>query len=98
MRIFFKITFPQITPILFFTIIMQSINALQNFTSAFVITQGGPVKSTYMLGLKLYFDGFSYHKMGYASAISWIIFMLILAVTVFLFSTSKFWVFYGDEE
>jgi oligogalacturonide transport system permease protein len=97
MRIFFKITFPQITPIIFFSVIMQSINALQNFTSAFVITQGGPVKSTYMLGLKLYYDGFSYYKMGYASATSWIIFMLILVMTVFLFTTSKFWVFYGDE-
>ncbi|HWT27249.1 MAG TPA: sugar ABC transporter permease [Mobilitalea sp.] len=96
-QIFFKITFPQITPIIFFTIIMQSINALQNFTSAFVITKGGPVKSTYMLGLKLYNDGFAYHKMGYASASSWIIFMLILIVTLVLFGTQKYWVFYEDE-
>lgn len=94
---FFKITFPQITPILFFTIIMQTINALQNFTSAFVITKGGPVKSTYMLGLKLYNDGFAYHKMGYASASSWIIFMLILTITLILFGTQKYWVFYEDE-
>jgi oligogalacturonide transport system permease protein len=94
---FFHITFPQITPILFFTIIMQTINALQNFTSAFVITKGGPVKSTYMLGLKLYNDGFAYYKMGYASASSWIIFMLILVITLFLFGTQKFWVFYEDE-
>ncbi len=94
---FFSITFPQITPIIFFTIIMQTINALQNFTSAFVITKGGPVKSTYMLGLKLYNDGFAYHKMGYASASSWIIFMLILTVTLILFGTQKFWVFYEDE-
>lgn len=94
---FFKITFPQITPILFFTIIMQTINALQNFTSAFVITKGGPVKSTYMLGLKLYYDGFSYYKMGYASASSWVIFMLILVVTLILFGTQKYWVFYEDE-
>jgi oligogalacturonide transport system permease protein len=94
---FFKVTFPQITPILFFTIIMQTINALQNFTSAFVITKGGPVKSTYMLGLKLYYDGFSYHKMGYASASSWIIFMLILVITLILFGTQKYWVFYEDE-
>lgn len=95
---FLKITFPQITPILFFTIIMQTINALQNFTSAFVITKGGPVKSTYMLGLKLYNDGFAYHKMGYASASSWIIFMLILMVTLFLFGTQKYWVFYEDDK
>ncbi len=94
---FFKVTFPQITPIIFFTIIMQTINALQNFTSAFVITKGGPVKSTYMLGLKLYYDGFSYHKMGYASASSWIIFMLILVITLILFGTQKYWVFYEDE-
>jgi oligogalacturonide transport system permease protein len=94
---FFKVTFPQITPILFFTIIMQTINALQNFTSAFVITKGGPVKSTYMLGLKLYNDGFAYYKMGYASASSWVIFILILAVTLVLFGTQRFWVFYEDD-
>ncbi|MDF2942309.1 MAG: inner rane protein [Herbinix sp.] len=94
---FLKVTFPQITPILFFTIIMQTINALQNFTSAFVITKGGPVKSTYMLGLKLYNDGFAFYKMGYASASSWVIFMLILSITLVLFGTQKFWVFYEDE-
>ena len=70
---FFSITIPQISPIIFFCIIMQTINALQNFTSAFVVTQGGPVKSTYMLGLKLYNDGFLFMKMGYASATSWVL-------------------------
>lgn len=94
---FLKITFPQITPILFFTIIMQTINAMQNFTSAFVITRGGPVKSTYMLGLKLYNDGFAYYKMGYASATSWVIFIMILVITLVLFGTQKYWVFYEDE-
>lgn len=96
-RQFFSVTFPQISPIIFFCIIMQSINALQNFTSAFTITDGGPLKSTYMLGLKLYNDGFLYFKMGYASATSWIIFMLIVGITGILFATSKLWVFYGDE-
>ncbi|RKM60295.1 sugar ABC transporter permease [Butyrivibrio sp. XB500-5] len=94
---FFSITIPQISPIIFFCIIMQTINALQNFTSAFVVTQGGPVKSTYMLGLKLYNDGFLFMKMGYASATSWIIFGLVTIFTLVLFGTSKFWVFYGDE-
>ncbi len=96
-RSFFSITIPQISPIIFFTIIMQTINALQNFTSAFVITNGGPLKSTYMLGLKLYNDGFLYYKMGYASATSWVIFALVTIFTVVLFATSKYWVFYGDE-
>ncbi len=96
-RKFFSITFPQISPILFFCIIMQTVNALQNFTSAFVITAGGPLKSTYMLGLKLYNDGFLYMKMGYASATSWVIFFLVMVFTLLLFASSKFWVFYGDE-
>ena len=63
---FFHITLPQISPIIFFNLINQTIQALQNFTSAQVITEGGPLKSTYVLGLKLYKEGFSYFKMGYA--------------------------------
>lgn len=94
---FFKITIPQITPIIFFNTIMQTIQALQNFTSAFVITNGGPLKSTYVLGMKLYKEGFSYFKMGYASAISWIIFIMIMIVTALLFRSSSTWVYYEDE-
>lgn len=94
---FFQITVPQITPIIFFNMIMQMIQALQNFTSAFVITDGGPLKSTYVLGMKLYKEGFSYFKMGYASAISWVVFAIIMIITLILFGTSSAWVFYGDE-
>lgn len=94
---FFSITIPQITPIIFFNMIMQMIQALQNFTSAFVITEGGPLKSTYVLGMKLYKEGFSYFKMGYASAISWVVFAIIMVITLILFGTSTKWVFYGDE-
>lgn len=96
-RRFFSITIPQITPIIFFNMIMQTIQALQNFTSAFVITKGGPLKSTYVLGMKLYNEGFSYFKMGYASAISWVIFVIILVITLLLFRSSSVWVHYSDE-
>lgn len=96
-RMFFSITIPQITPIIFFNLIMQTIQALQNFTSAFVITDGGPMKATYVLGMKLYKEGFSYFKMGYASAISWVIFVIIMFITLLLFASSKKWVFYSDE-
>ncbi|MFV0504371.1 MAG: carbohydrate ABC transporter permease [Lachnospirales bacterium] len=96
-KIFFSVTLPLITPIIFFNLIMQTIQALQNFTSAFVITNGGPLKSTYVLGMKLYNEGFSYSKMGYASTISWVIFSLILITTVVIFTSSRKWVFYGDE-
>ncbi|HJC24609.1 MAG TPA: sugar ABC transporter permease [Candidatus Eisenbergiella merdavium] len=93
---FFKITLPMITPILFFNLIMQMINALQEFTSAFVITGGGPMKSTYVLGMKLYTDAFQYYKMGYASALSWIMFVLIICLTMLVFRSSSAWVYYED--
>lgn len=97
-RIFFKITLPMITPIIFFNLIMQTITALQNFTSAFVVTGGGPMKSTYVLGMKLYTEAFKNFKMGYASAISWVMFAMILAITLLLFRSSSMWVHYGDNE
>ena len=96
-RIFFTITIPQITSIIFFNLIMQIIQALQNFTSAFVITDGGPMKSTYVLGMKLYKEGFSYFKMGYASSISWVVFTIILVVSLVLFRSSSAWVYYEDQ-
>jgi oligogalacturonide transport system permease protein len=94
---FFSITIPQITPIIFFNMIMQTIQALQNFTSAMVVTNGGPLKATYVLGMKLYNEGFSYFRMGYASAISWIVFLLIMVVTSLLFKSSSAWVFYEND-
>lgn len=94
---FFHITLPQISPIIFFNLINQTIQALQNFTSAQVITEGGPLKSTYVLGLKLYKEGFSYFKMGYASAISWVVFTAIMIFTLAIFASSKLWVHYADE-
>ena len=94
---FFHITLPQISPIIFFNLINQTIQALQNFTSAQVITEGGPLKSTYVMGLKLYKEGFSYFKMGYASAISWVVFAAIMIFTLAIFASSKLWVHYADE-
>ncbi len=94
---FCHITLPQISPIIFFNLINQTIQALQNFTSAQVITEGGPLKSTYVLGLKLYKEGFSYFKMGYASAISWVVFAAIMIFTLAIFASSKLWVHYADE-
>jgi oligogalacturonide transport system permease protein len=97
-RSFFTITLPMITPIIFFNLIMQSINALQEFTAAFVVTQGGPLKSTYLVGMKLYIEGFNNFKIGYASAISWVLFSIILVLTLIIFKSSKSWVFYNDKE
>lgn len=93
---FWHVTIPQISPILFFNMIMQTIQALQNFTSSSVITNGGPLKSTYVMGLKLYKEAFTNFKMGYASAISWVMFLIIMVVTLLLFRFSSAWVSYDD--
>jgi len=96
-RIFFRITIPELSPIILFNLIMQMINAFQDFTSAFVITQGGPLKSTYLYGLMLYDQGFKFFKMGYSSALSWILFAIILFFTSLTFRSSESWVHYGDS-
>lgn len=96
-KIFFHITLPQISSIVLFNLLIQMIQALQNFTSASIITDGGPLKSTQVLGLKLYKEGFAYFKMGYASAVSWVVFTVIMIMTAIIFATSKLWVHYGDE-
>ena len=97
-RSFFKITIPMISPMTLFNIIMQMINAFQEYTAPAVITGGGPVKKTQVLAMTLYQNAFTYRKMGYASAISWIMFIIIIIFTVFIFSTSAKWTFYGDAE
>lgn len=99
-RVFFSITLPMITPIFFFNLVMQLIGGLQEFTAAFVITNGGPIKSTYVLGMKLYNEAFKYFKMGYASALSWIMFVIVVALTLLIFRSSSAWVYYenGGEE
>lgn len=96
-RIFWKITLPELTPILLFNLVMQTINAFQDFTPAFIITQGGPMKSTYLYGLMLYDQGFKFFKMGYASALSWILFAIILFFTGLSLKSSSSWVHYGDN-
>lgn len=95
-KMFYTITIPLLTPIIFFNLIMQMVNAFQDFTGAFVITNGGPMKSTYLYAMKLYDEGFSYYKMGYASALSWVLFIVILAFTALTFKSSASWTHYDD--
>nr|WP_319473852.1 sugar ABC transporter permease [uncultured Sphaerochaeta sp.] len=95
-REFFSITLPLITPSLFFNLIMQLINSFQSFTSAFVITHGGPMGSTYLYMMKLYDEAFANFKMGYASALSWFLFVIILIATMFVFKKSNKHVYYME--
>ena len=93
---FWHVTFPLLTPVVFFNLIMQIIHALQEFTSAFIITNGGPNHGTYLMGVKIYEDAFQNLKMGYASAASWVMFVTILLITMLVFKSSSAWVFYND--
>ncbi|MNN47923.1 sn-glycerol-3-phosphate transport system permease protein UgpA [compost metagenome] len=95
-RMFFKITVPLLTPIVLFNLVMQMVNAFQEFTGAFVITGGGPLKSTYLYALKLYEEAFTFFNMGYASALSWVLFVIIMGVTAVIFKSSGSWVHYED--
>jgi len=97
-RIFFKVTVPLLTPIVLFNVVMQMINAFQEFTGAFVITNGGPMKSTFLYALKVYEEAFTFFKMGYASALSWILFIIIMVIAAIIFTTSNRWVHYEDGE
>lgn len=90
---FVSITLPCLSPIILYNLIMQTITAFMAFTQAFVITQGGPNDATNFYALYVYNHAFKWSNMGYASAMSWIMLVLISTITFLLFRTSKFWVF-----
>lgn len=95
---FFKITIPLITPSLFFNLVMGMVGAFQEFNSAYLITQGGPLKATQFTSLMIYSYSFKYFRMGYASAMSWVLFVIIMIFTGIIFFTQNKWVYYADEE
>ncbi|CQR54101.1 carbohydrate ABC transporter permease [Paenibacillus riograndensis] len=98
-RRFFSITLPLITPTVFFNLIMGIIGGFQYFTQAFVMTNGGPLNSTLFYNLYLYNKAFMEFDMGYASALSWILFLIILVFTLLVIRSSSFWVYYqGDDQ
>lgn len=97
---FFKVTIPLLTPVILFNLVMQMIGAFQAFTQAFIISggRGGPVNSTLFYTLHLYIKGFLYYEMGYASAMAWVLLLIIGVMTLVIFRSSKRWVSYGTGE
>lgn len=95
---FRHITFPMLTPVIFFNLILQIINSFQAFTPAFIISggTGGPIDSTLFYTLYIYYQGFANFRMGYAAAMAWILLLIIGAVTALAFLTSRFWIHYED--
>ncbi|MFD6278969.1 carbohydrate ABC transporter permease [Streptomyces sp. NPDC060209] len=97
-RQFRSITLPLLTPMVFFNLVLGIINAFQSFTQAFVVSggTGGPADSTLFYTLYLYQEGFGSFRMGYASALAWLLLIIIGAFTAINFWASKYWVFYDD--
>jgi multiple sugar transport system permease protein len=94
-RQFWHITLPMLTPTIFFVLITGLIGAFQIFESAYIMTGGGPSYATYFFGLNIYFTAFQSLRFAYASTLAWMLFVIIAALTIFVFSTSRRWVFYA---
>nr|WP_311273738.1 MULTISPECIES: sugar ABC transporter permease [unclassified Rhizobium] len=97
-RQFFRITLPLLTPVIFFNAVIQTIDAFKAFTPAFIISDGsgGPINSTLFYTLYLYQEAFGFFRMGYASALAWILVIIISLFTAFSFLSARYWVHYDD--
>ena len=98
-RKIWHVTLPMLTPTIFFNLVLSIINTFQYFTMAFVLTggTGGPVSSALVYMMLLFRNAFSYFKMGYASAMAWLLFVFIFALTWVVFRTAQYWVYYEGE-
>lgn len=93
-----RITLPMISPAILFNVILGIIGAFQYFTQAYVMTSGGPDNSTLFYALYIYQEGFQFLHMGYASALAWVLFLIVLVVTLIVFRTSARQVYYGGGD
>lgn len=91
---FWSVTLPMMSPVLFFNLVMGVIETFQYFTNAFVMTNGGPGRATLFYNLYLFQNAFRFYKMGYASALAWVMLLIILLLTVGIFKSSPYWVYY----
>jgi multiple sugar transport system permease protein len=96
---FKDITLPLLSPVILFNLVMVLIKSLQAFTSAYVVSEGtgGPANSTLFYTLYLYLKGFSFFDMGYASAMAWLLLVVLALLTFIIFLSSKYWVYYEYE-
>ncbi|NPV07080.1 MAG: sugar ABC transporter permease [Anaerolineae bacterium] len=91
------VTLPMISPVVFFNLVMGTIGTFQYFTNAYVMTQGGPNNATLFYNLHLYNNAFRYFRMGYAAALAWVLFVIILFFTLLIFRSSTAWVYYEGQ-
>lgn len=97
-RQFFSITVPLITPVIFYNLVTQLCQAFQEFNGPFIITKGGPRSSTTLISLLVYSNAFKSYQMGMASAMAWMMFIIVMILTVIAFVSQKRWVYYSDDD
>ena len=95
---FLNITLPLLSHVTFFNLVLGIIGALQVFTEAFVLTRGGPNNSTLLLSVYLYRNAFQFLKMGYASAIAWVMFLIVMVLTLLVFKSAPMWVHHQEAQ
>jgi multiple sugar transport system permease protein len=94
---FWNITIPMLSPTIFFNVVLGFIGAFQIFEGPLILTNGGPNKATLTYMLNLYQEAFQMGSLGYASALAWVLFMIIMALTVVIIRSSSLWVYYETE-
>ena len=94
---FKSITLPMLSPVIFFNLIMQIINAFKAFNESYIITKGGPLDKTLFYALYIYRQSFEYFNMGYGSALAWILLLIIAVFAIFIFKSSDNWVYYETK-
>lgn len=97
LRRFRHVTIPMVTPVIFFNLLLGIIGSFQSFTGAYILTAGGPVNATLFYLLYLYQNAFQNFRMGYASALAWILFVIILLLSLLVLRTSRVWVYYEGQ-
>ena len=95
---FFHITVPLITPVIFYNLVTQLVQAFQEFNGPYIITKGGPLGSTTLMSLLVYNNAFQSYNMGKACAEAWVLFLILMVFTAIAFWSQKHWVYYADED
>lgn len=97
-RQFISITMPLISPVIFYNLVTQLVQAFQEFNGPYIITQGGPRNATTLISLIVYNTAFKDYKVGLSSAMAWVMFVIVMVLTLIAFASQKKWVYYSDDD
>lgn len=97
-RQFMSITIPLISPVIFYNLVTQLVQAFQEFNGPYIITNGGPRNATTLISLIVYNTAFKDYKVGMSSSMAWVMFVIVMVLTIIAFVSQKKWVYYSDDD